>query len=241
MREAAAQADGFEWREVADGELTFMWSPPKVRLDCSSLCSLPFRLMSLALTSLDPARRSSATSLRRSSRSSSSTAACSSRPSSRSSTSSTATSCPPCASRASGTRTRRCCSSRTPRRARTSRSSASPSSSSAPPCVSPKLTRRPLLQGHPHRASRLDRPHPPPQRRRRTLPVPGDRHVALAHRRRAGERGQGRRAPDGVQGGARRARARRRVRVPREGEEGERGSGEGGEAGRRGGGGCRRR
>ncbi|GAA5902930.1 hypothetical protein JCM8208_006514 [Rhodotorula glutinis] len=30
MRDAAVQAEGFEWMEVADGELTFMWSPPKV-------------------------------------------------------------------------------------------------------------------------------------------------------------------------------------------------------------------
>ncbi|KPV76863.1 uncharacterized protein RHOBADRAFT_51848 [Rhodotorula graminis WP1] len=30
MRDAAVKAEAFEWKEVADGELTFMWSPPKV-------------------------------------------------------------------------------------------------------------------------------------------------------------------------------------------------------------------
>ncbi|GAA6047894.1 hypothetical protein JCM3770_006412 [Rhodotorula araucariae] len=30
MRDAAREAEGFEWKDVADGNLTFLWSPPKV-------------------------------------------------------------------------------------------------------------------------------------------------------------------------------------------------------------------
>ncbi|BGP45286.1 Dicer-like protein 1 [Rhodotorula kratochvilovae] len=30
MRDAVREAEGFEWRDVADGDLTFMWAPPKV-------------------------------------------------------------------------------------------------------------------------------------------------------------------------------------------------------------------